>query len=147
MERGTGVEPIDREMAAVVAHGLINTLSVITGSAATICHYRERLSAAEVTALLDGMSSNIRLFEDVLSTILTECSEAFAAAATTLSLAARSFHSVALVDRQGVLEAIVDRADVLHAGLSSVVRGLSPETAAALDELREARRLALIRIE
>lgn len=126
----------EREMAAVVAHGLINTLAVITGSASTLCLYGERLTETDVSDLFAGLTSNIQLFEDVLSTIVEECSAAFADAATTLVLAARSFEALTPGDRDVVLDAIVDKSKVLHTGLSALVRGLSPEVVAVLDSLR-----------
>ena len=126
----------EREMAAVVAHGLINTLAVITGSASTLCLYGDRLTETDVSGLFAGLTSNIQLFEDVLSTIVEECSADFADAATMLVLAARSFEALTPADRGVVLEAIVDRGKVLHTGLSALVRGLSPEVVSLLDSLR-----------
>jgi K+-sensing histidine kinase KdpD len=127
---------VERDVAAVVAHGLVNTLSVITGSASTLWRHADRLGERDTALLFEGMSSNIQLFEDVLASILDECSEAFADAALTMVLAVRSFETVAPSEREEVLKAIVDRSAVLHTGLTALVRGLSRETIAALDELR-----------
>jgi hypothetical protein len=126
----------ERELAAVVAHGLLNTVTVVAGSARTLRQQGHRLTEDDRQELLAAIVGNAQVFCDALDAILSHCSDAFGDAATTMALAARTIRCVPIDDLPPVLDGISEHAKVLEAGLSAMVRGLPADVVAFLDGLR-----------
>ena len=131
----TSVVP-DRAAAAVIAHGLLNTLTAVSGSASTLRRYGRRLGEVDHEVLLASIVDNSAVFIDGLQAILESCSDPFGDAATTLALAARTIRSVPDADLPGVLDGIIARASVLEMGLAAMVRGIPAARLRYLDELQ-----------
>jgi hypothetical protein len=126
----------DRELAAVIAHGLLNTVAAVSGSARTLRRYGHRLGDDDYEVLLGSIVDNAGVFMDGLDAILENCSDAFGDAATTMALAARTIRSVPEADLPQVLDGLVAHTSVLELGLAAMVRGLSPELLEFLNGLQ-----------
>jgi hypothetical protein len=125
----------ERELAAVVAHGLLNVLTVLADSAATLRAYGQRLGDEDHAEILDTMEDHAVLFADGLSILLQACSDAFGDAATRIALAGRGIRHVEPEDLIDVLDGIVEGAKTLRTGLEAQVRGLPKDIVRALDGL------------
>jgi hypothetical protein len=127
---------LDRELAAVIAHGLMNTVAAVSGSARTLRRYGHRLGEEDYEQLVASIVDNASVFVDGLDAILENCSDAFGDAATTMALAARTIRSVPEADLPAVLDGIVAHSSVLELGLGSMVRGLPRDVLRFLDGLQ-----------
>jgi hypothetical protein len=125
----------ERQLAAVVAHGLINSLAVVSGAAHTVITYGDRLPPTDRDAMLCAIARGAEHFDAELRVILEDCSEPFGDAATAMALAGRAIHAVPADELPAVLEGIIDRGNVLRSGLEALVRGLPRDVVEVLDSL------------
>jgi hypothetical protein len=126
----------DREMAAVIAHGLMNTLAAVAGAARTIRRYGPRLTETDRDELLSTIVDHAAVFSDGLGAILRHCSDAFGDAATAMALAARTVRVLPEDELDHVLDGLIAHCSVLELGLSAMVRGLPSEVLDFLNELQ-----------
>ena len=126
----------DRAVAAVIAHGLLNTLAAVDGSARTLRRYGHQLADDDYAALLDTIVDNAAVFSDGLQAILESCSEPFGDAATTMALAACAVRSVPEPELPAILDGIIARSSVLEMGLEAMVRGIPAAQLEQLDQLQ-----------
>ena len=124
----------DGTLAAIVAHGLIGSLAVATGSASMLLRDKTFDPSTEEW-LLDSIVEQSALVIEGMRSILESEPESFADAATNVSLAAGTLRTVERADRRSVLEALLRASDVLRQILGGLVRGLPPEVVVLLDEL------------
>ena len=124
------------ELSAIVAHGLLNTLAVISGSAATMQQFGSSMTAEQHETMIAALVSHSELFTEGLDVLLRHCSDAFADAAWTVETIGWRYRSAAPDDRLVMLERLEKETAVLRSGLQSLVRGLPPETIDLLDSLQ-----------
>ena len=124
----------DGTLEAIVAHGLIGSLAVATGSASMLLRDKTFDPTTEQW-LLDSISEQSTLVVEGMKTILDSATQSFLDAATNVSLAAGSLSEIAAADRRPVLEALLRASDVLRGILGGLVRGLPTEVIEMLDEL------------
>jgi hypothetical protein len=124
------------ELSAIVAHGLLNTLAVIAGSAATMQRFGSTMSAEQHETMIAALVSHSELFTEGLDVLLRHCSDAFADAAWIVESIGRRFRSAPADDRQVMLERLATSTATLRSGLQSLVRGLPPDTIDLLDSLQ-----------
>lgn len=137
--RETGTKPEDLELSAIVAHGLLNTLAVLSGSAATMRQFAERLSDEQRESMTAALVSHAELFTEGLDVLLRHCSDAFADAAWIVESIGRRFRAAAPDDQTTMLDRLDASATILRNGLQSLVRGLPPDTIDLLDSLQHRR--------
>ena len=133
---GVDIEAVtdDGTLEAIVAHGLIGSLAVATGSASMLLRDRNFDPTTE-RWLLDSIVEQSALVVEGMKTILDSATGSFADAATNVALAAGTLPPVPAADRRPVLEALLRASDVLRNILGGLVRGLPPEVIEMLDEL------------
>ena len=124
----------DGTLEAIVAHGLIGSLAVATGSASMLLRDKTFDPTTEQW-LVDSIMEQSILVVEGMKTILDGATQSFLDAATNVSLAAGSLSTVAPERRRPVLEALLRASDVLRQILGGLVRGLPPEVIEMLDEL------------
>lgn len=124
------------ELEAIVAHGLVNSLAVISGAAATILQYGAALGEDDVRVLTTAIEEQSAVFIDGLQVLVSHASSTFVDAATAIALAAGVANHVAPHDRNIALEALVNRAGALRQVLDGLVRGLPAEVLSLLDNAR-----------
>ena len=124
----------DGTLEAIVAHGLIGSLAVATGSASMLLRDRTFDPTTEQW-LLDSIAEQSPLVVEGMKTILDSATQSFLDAATNVSLAAGTLSEIAAADRRPVLESLLRASDVLRQILGGLVRGLPPEVIEMLDEL------------
>ena len=125
-----------RELDAIVAHGLLNSLAIISGAASTILQYGEALGEDDVAVLTEAIDEQSAVFIDGLQVLVRHATETFADAATAIALASGVANRVAPPERVIALEALVARSGLLRQVLDGMVRGLPSEI---LDLLNDAR--------
>lgn len=125
-----------RELDAVVAHGLLNSLAIISGAASTILQYGSAMDDADLEVLTEAIGEQSSVFTDGLQVLIRSASDTFADAATAVTLAAGVANRVAASDRAMVLEALVSRTGLIRQVLDGLVRGLPPEVLLLLDDAR-----------
>ncbi len=125
-----------RELDAVVAHGLLNSLAVISGSAATMLEHGSALADEDVEMLTIAIDEQSEVFTDGLQLLIRQASDAFADAATAVSLAAGVARHADEAGRRLALEALVRRTVLLRQVLDGLVRGLPVEVISLLDHSR-----------
>ena len=123
------------ELEAVVAHGLLNSLAVMSGAAGTLLAYGRELGDADVDALVAAIDSQSCVFTEGLKVLLEHSSVAFADAATAVSLGSGVCGSLSADRREQVLAMLVRRSRELKSALDGLVRGLPPEVLELLDSL------------
>jgi hypothetical protein len=126
----------ERELAGVIAHGLMNSLAAVCGAAGTLRRYDGRLTDGDRDELLTTIVEHAEVFNDGLAAILRHCSDAFGDAATTMALAARTVRALPCEDLPPVLDGLIAHCSVLELGLAAMVRGLSRDVVSYLDSLR-----------
>ena len=124
----------DGTLEAIVAHGLMGSLAVATGSASMLLRDKTFDETTEQW-LMDSIAEQSALVVEGMKTILDGAIQAFEDAATNVALAAGTLGRVAVEDRRPVLEALLRASDVLRHILGGLVRGLPPEVLEMLDEL------------
>lgn len=124
---------LDVEVAAVVAHGLVNSLAVLSGSLHTLHSFRDSLSPVELDLTHAAFNAQGHVLQSGLETIRVHMSQPFAQAATAVGLATRALRSVAEEDAEAVLAGLLRSVEVLRSGLLAATRGLSPDVVAFLD--------------
>jgi hypothetical protein len=117
----------DRQLEAVIAHGLLNSLAVMSGAAATILAASGKLPAATRDELLAAIETQSQVFIDGLQILVREASDAFADAATAVALAARVAAHTEGDAQRVVCEALVDRTRLVGQALQGLARGLPSE--------------------
>ena len=134
--RGVDRGPVadDGTLEAIVAHGLIGSLAVATGSASMLLRDKTFDPTTEQW-LLDSISEQSALVVEGMKTILDGVTSSFVDAATNVSLAAGTLRTIARDQRKPVLEALLRASDVLRNILGGLVRGLPPDVILMLDEL------------
>ena len=125
----------DGTLEAVVAHGLIGSLSVATGSASMLLKAAGRFDAATEQWLVDSIQEQSVLVVEGMKSILEAATQGFLDAATNVCLAAGMLAEVPADRRAPLLEALLRASDVLRQILGALVRGLPPEVVELLDEL------------
>jgi hypothetical protein len=126
----------DRDLAAVVAHGLLNSLAALVASAATLLRLGARLKAEDEEELVEMIIAQSVVFIDGLHLLLQHCSDPFADAATTVALVPRAISRLSSDERHDVLEGLLAGSKVLEQGLHALVRGLPPDVVSLLDGLQ-----------
>lgn len=130
------MQDAQRELDAVVAHGLLNSLAIISGAASTILQYGSALDDADLKVLTEAIDEQSALFTDGLQVLVRSASDAFADAATAVTLAAGIANRVGAADRTMVLEALTSRTGLIRQVLDGLVRGLPAEVLSLLDDAR-----------
>jgi hypothetical protein len=125
-----------RELDAVVAHGLLNSLAVISGAASTILQYGSALGDEDLSVLTKAIEEQSSVFADGLQVLIRQASDTFADAATAVTLAAGVADRVAAADRTMVLEALMSRTVLIRQVLDGLVRGLPDEVLSLLGDAR-----------
>ena len=125
-----------RELDAIIAHGLLNSLAIISGAAATVLQYGPALGEDDVRVLIAAIDEQSAVFTDGLQVVVRHASDTFADAATAIALAAGVADRLDPADRPIALEALVNRAGVLRQVLDGLVRGLPAEVLSLLDDAR-----------
>lgn len=126
------------ELAAVVAHGMLGSITVAAGAATTLAHSWDRLTIEARTALLDAMRSQARELRESLAVLpavvshrlLNELAALFMAAER---LGGNGFDHAQRVALFEIVEGTIPRAIEL---LRLVMRGLPPEVIEELDRLQ-----------
>jgi hypothetical protein len=125
-----------RELDAVVAHGLLNSLAIISGAASTILQYGSALGDDDLSVLTKAIEEQSSVFTDGLQVLIRQASDTFADAATAVTLAAGVADRVAAADRTMVLEALMSRTGLIRQVLDGLVRGLPDEVLSLLGDAR-----------
>lgn len=120
----------------MIAHGLLNSLAVISGAAATILEHGSALAEDDVRILTAAIDEQSTIFTEGLQVVIRHASETFADAATAVALAAGVANHVVAGERQLALEALVRRAALLQQVLDGLVRGLPDEVLTVLGDTR-----------
>ena len=131
----------DGTLEAIVAHGLIGSLAVATGSASMLLRDKT-FDATTEQWLLDSIHEQATLVVEGMRTILDGSTQSFVDAATNVALAAGTVANVPSSERKAVLEALLRASDVLRQVLGGLVRGLPPEVIEMLDGLATSHTLA-----
>ena len=126
----------ERTLSAILAHGLLNTASIISASARALRQTGDRLPAVDREDLTATLAAHAALLDDGLRGLLEHCSDAFGDAATVVALTARTITAVPAGELSMVLQGLIDGAEVVKAGLGSLVRGLPQDLVTALDSLQ-----------
>jgi hypothetical protein len=124
----------DGTLEAIVAHGLIGSLAVATGSASMLLRDKTFDPTTEQW-LLESITEQSILVVEGMKTIMDGATQSFFDAATNVALAAGTLPGVEAADRRPILESLLRASDVLRQILGALVRGLPPEVMLALDEL------------
>lgn len=122
-------------LEAVVAHGLLNSLAVLSGAAGTLLAYGRDLDERDVEALVAAIDAQSCVFTEGLKVLLEHSTVAFADAATAVALGSGVCGSVTPERRDQVLDMLVRRSRELKSALDGLVRGLPPEVLELLDSL------------
>jgi hypothetical protein len=130
-------DPDEPDRVAVVAHGLLNTLAVLTLAGGTLASSREMLPPNVQDKLVSTIVRHCALFGDALMFVLPSGPESFniAAAGIVASgvvLAATPTH----FGQVEMLEDLIADCDVVAAWLDDAVRGLPVEVIEFLESLR-----------
>ena len=123
------------ELEAIVAHGLLNSLAVMSGAAGTLLAYGSEMGADDVETLVNAIDAQSCVFTEGLKVLLEHSTVAFADAATAVSLGSAVCGSLSSERRAGVLAMLVRRSRELKSALDGLVRGLPPEVLELLDSL------------
>jgi hypothetical protein len=123
------------ELEAIVAHGLLNSLAVLSGAAGTLLAYGRDMEDDDVAMLVEAIDAQSLVFLEGLRVLLEHSTVAFADAATAVSLGAAVCGSLSDERRAAVLTTLVTRSKELKSALDGLVRGLSPEVLELLDSL------------
>jgi hypothetical protein len=126
----------DRELSAIVAHGLLNTLAVLHGAAASLNEYGSRLSLADRETLWSAIELHGEAFSKGLEVMFEACSPAFADAASAVALLSRAVRSADTNDLVTILDGFVSKTAILRIGLEAQVRALPHEVLDLLESLR-----------
>jgi hypothetical protein len=123
------------DLEAVVAHGLLNSLAVLSGAAGTLLAYGSGMSDDDVLTLVTAIDAQSEVFTEGLKVLLAHSTLAFADAATAVSLGSGVCGSLSAERRAAVLDMLVRRSRELKSALDGLVRGLPPEVLELLDSL------------
>lgn len=123
------------ELEAIVAHGLLNSLAVMSGAAGTLLAYGNDLGDTDVETLVAAIDAQSCVFTEGLKVLLEHSGIAFADAATAVALGSGVCGSLSPERRGQVLDMLVRRSRELKAALDGLVRGLPPEVLELLDSL------------
>jgi hypothetical protein len=123
------------ELEAIVAHGLLNSLAVMSGAAGTLLAYGQEMKEQDVDTLVAAIDSQGCVFTEGLKVLLEHSSVTFADAATAVSLGSGVCSSLSAERRGQVLDTLVRRSRELKLALDGLVRGLPTEVLELLDSL------------
>jgi K+-sensing histidine kinase KdpD len=123
-----------RELDAIVAHGLLNSLAVIAGAASTILQHGDAMGEDDLRVLTEAIDEQSAVFADGLQVLVRNASDTFADAATAVTLAAGVAHRVDAAGRALALDALVRRTGLVRQALDGLVRGLPPEVLELLND-------------
>ena len=123
------------ELEAIVAHGLLNSLAVMSGAAGTILQYGSAMDEADVETLVAAIDAQSCVFTEGLKVLLEHASVTFVDAATAVSLGSGVCGRLPSERRDQVLDMLVRRSKELKSALDGLVRGLPPEVLELLDSL------------
>ena len=123
------------ELEAIVAHGLLNSLAVLSGAASTLLAYGPSMEEDDVATLVTAIDEQSGMFTEGLKVLLEHSSIALADAATAISLGSGLCSSLEAARRAEVLATLVRRSKELKKALDGLVRGLPPEVLDLLDSL------------
>ena len=123
------------ELEAIVAHGLLNSLAVLSGAARALLAYGSQLEDEDINTLVTAIDAQSEVFTEGLKVLLEHSSVAFADAATAVSLGAAVCGSLSAERRAAVLTTLVKRSKELKTALDGLVRGLPPDVLELLDSL------------
>jgi hypothetical protein len=129
--------PEDRpaDLEAVVAHGLLNSLAVLSGAAATLLQFGSAMDEGDVATLVEAIDAQSCVFTEGLKVLLEHSSLAMADAATAVALGSAVCSSLPAEQRDRVLGTLVRRSRELRNVLDGLVRGLPSEVLDLLDSL------------
>ena len=123
------------DLEAVVAHGLLNSLAVLSGAAATLLQFGAAMDDGDVATLVEAIDAQSCVFTEGLKVLLEHSSLAMADAATAVALGSAVCSSLPGDERDRVLSTLVRRSRELRHVLDGLVRGLPPEVLDLLDSL------------
>jgi hypothetical protein len=126
------------ELDAIVAHGLLNSLAVLSGAAGTLLAYGSSMEEGDVATLVSAIDEQSGVFVEGVKVLLEHSTVTFADAATAVSLGAALCGSLSVERRAAVLTTLVKRSKELKAVLDGLVRGLPTEVIELLDSLTPA---------
>lgn len=135
---GSSEEPIvpdDRELAAVVAHGLLNTLAVLSSATGALMSYGDALLPTVAAGLVTTIVLQSKLIGDGLVIVLPHASESFNVAAAGIAASGVLLAVPGGASAELLADLVADCATV-RGGLGSLVRGLPDEVVEFLDRLR-----------
>ena len=123
------------ELEAIVAHGLLNSLAVMSGAAGTLLAYGHAMDGGDVDTLVEAIDSQSCVFTEGLKVLLEHSSVSFADAATAVALGSGVCSRISADRREEVLATLVRRSRELKSALDGLVRGLPPDVLELLDSL------------
>ena len=129
----------DPALAAVVAHGLLGSVSVMHAAALTLHRLGDRVPPDDRTFLLDSMCLQSDLLVEGTECLAAELGEEIVSSATSVRLAAGTLATDwdrVVGDQRSHLLTILDRhGDRLKTMLLQLVQGLDPAAILLLDSL------------
>jgi hypothetical protein len=129
-------DPDEPDRVAVVAHGLLNTLAVLTLAAGTLKSDSETLNPAVEHDLMTTIIRHSALLGDALVFVLPSGSEAFTTAAAAIVASGILLAATPNHPSQHMLRDLMADCVIVAAGLGDTVRGLPAEVVEFLDTLR-----------
>ena len=130
-------DPDEPDRAAVVAHGLLNTLAVLTLAAGTLTSSRERVTPAVQDELVSTIVRQCAVLGDAIIFVLPTGPEAFNIAAAGIVASGLLMAAVSRHPSDEMLGDLIADCAVVAAGLDDIVRGLPAEIVEFLDSLRD----------
>lgn len=130
---------MDDSLAAVIAHGLLNSLAVVQGGVATLHRVWDGLSVDQRKDMADTALSQAELMADGLEALPSPvrhrlANHLFVVRGVCLTLLAEGCH-LDHTDRRHLADVVQRQADHAATVLHEVVRGLPADVLAALDDM------------
>lgn len=126
--------PGDRELAGVVAHGLLNTLAVLSSAAGALRRHNVVLAPSAADDLVNTIVAQSKLIGDGLTIVLPYASHPFRVAAAGI-VASVARVAAPCGASEELLEDLIADCVTVGRGLGSLVRGLPEEVVELLDGL------------
>ena len=136
MEQAADPVDDDVEVSAVIAHGLLNTLAVISGAAATMRGFGDALSPEQRETMTAALVSHSELFTEGLDVLMRHCSDRFADAAWVVESIGRRFRAAPADDQTLMLDRLEGSTAVLRDELRHLVAGLPRDVIDLLDSMQ-----------
>jgi hypothetical protein len=128
----------DRDVAGVVAHGLLNNLAVVSGAAATMLMHGDKIGDDVAERLTIALVGHCEVLAVGLEVLVRHSSIPFGEAAETIAAVGPPLTRLSLADRRPTLDGVVQACRVLHEGLRGLVQGLPSEVIDTLEALQRA---------